>query len=237
MTLVNPVQSAGSLCYLKYDDRFKHEKPFFIRFPIDDIPEAKQTNLEFDYYNVSIEDIRGRESQFKLDEYGFELAKFQTRFNHEDFEDFRENSKTYFKEIEDFLKKKLGVTWVEVYDCTVGRARYVLLEHVTDLINRYVDALLSSPQRNFKRSMFNLSGLFTSVGFLCDIAIQTVRQLLTVPDSSRGERVKQALLSLEKAGLDPRKGRTQMIGYACQTLIQRDYMLIDSGCGSLLMGR
>ncbi len=97
MALVNPVQQPGSLCYLKYSPRFEHEKPFFIRFPLDDFPEAEQTNLEFDYYDVSIEDIRDTPHAFTLDHHGFELDGFRTKLKYEDFNDFRETSKAYFR--------------------------------------------------------------------------------------------------------------------------------------------
>lgn len=175
MTLVKPYQKSGSLAYLEYDPIFKHEKPYFIRFPLDDLPEAKQTNLKFDYYDVSIEDIRGRESQFKLDDVGFELAEFHTVLKYDDFNDFRENSKIYFKEIEEFLKKKLGAQFVEVYDCTIRRR---------------------TP--DFPAAQFQ------------EKHVQPIRAVHV--DSSRAERVKQAILSLEKAGIDPTKGRTQMMG-------------------------
>lgn len=121
MALLSPTQNSGTLCYLKYDEKFEHEKPYFIRFPVNDYPGAKQTNLEFDFYDVKIEDIRGRETDYKLDDVGFELSKFETKLKYEDFgANFDANSEVYYKEIEEHLKKKLGVTWVEVYDCVVS---------------------------------------------------------------------------------------------------------------------
>ncbi|KAH8592596.1 hypothetical protein B0O99DRAFT_689457 [Bisporella sp. PMI_857] len=65
-------------------------------------------------------DIRGKEPQLKLDNVGFELAQSYTALRHEGFGDFRENSKIYFKEIVEFLKRLLGAQFVEVYDCTAS---------------------------------------------------------------------------------------------------------------------
>lgn len=67
-------------------------KPYFIRFPLDDLPDAKQTNLKFGYNNVDIVNIRGKESQLKLDDVGFELTEFYTALEYEDSNDFPENS-------------------------------------------------------------------------------------------------------------------------------------------------
>jgi hypothetical protein len=120
MALVKPTQAPGSLCYLKYDPIFETEKPFFIRFPVDDYVGAKQTNLEFDFYDVSIEDIRGREDQFKFDIHGFELIEFNSSLKHDDFNDFRHNNNVYIQEIEDHFKKKMGFAFVEVYDLLVS---------------------------------------------------------------------------------------------------------------------
>ncbi len=121
MTLFSPTQNSGTLCYLKYDEKFEKEKLYFIRFPVNDYHDIRQTNLEFDFYDVKIEDIRGRETDYKLDDVGFELSKFDTRLKYEDFDgDFNTNSEVYYKEIEEHLKEKLGVTWVGVYDCVVS---------------------------------------------------------------------------------------------------------------------
>lgn len=121
MALSKRIQAPGSLCYLKHDPIFEHEKPFFIRFPVDDYPEAKQTNLTFDFYDVTIEDIRGQEDQFKFDVHGFELINFESQLKHEDFNDFRENNDIYIKEIEAYFKNKMGFAFVEVYDLLIRR--------------------------------------------------------------------------------------------------------------------
>ena len=119
MALTKPIQAPGSLCYLKYDPVFEKEKPYFIRFPVDDYAGAKQTNLEFDFYDVTVEDIRGREDQFKLDVHGFELVKFNSSLKHEEFNDFRDNNNIYIREVEEHFKKTLGFDFVEVYDLLV----------------------------------------------------------------------------------------------------------------------
>ncbi|KAB5551391.1 hypothetical protein GE09DRAFT_1223184 [Coniochaeta sp. 2T2.1] len=79
MSLARPYQAPGSLCYLKYDPIFEHEKPFSVRFP------------------------------------------FNSKLKHDDFNDFRDKQEVYTKEIEDFLKRKMGFAFVEVYDLLIRR--------------------------------------------------------------------------------------------------------------------
>ncbi|KAJ5950093.1 hypothetical protein N7454_001677 [Penicillium verhagenii] len=121
MALENRPQPVGSLAYLKYNRIFESEKSYFIRFPIDDIPEAKQINLEFEYCDVDIHDIRGRYPNFKFNETVFEFAEFRTKLTYEDFGNFEKSSNMYYQEIEEFLKKQCGFTWVEVYDSAIRR--------------------------------------------------------------------------------------------------------------------
>ena len=132
-----PYQAPGSLCYLKYDPIFEHQKPFFIRFPIDDYKNdgAEQTNLEFDFYDVPIEDIRGQEDKFKFDIHGFELIEFRSKLQHDDFNQFHDKQETYKAEVEEFLKKKLGFAFVEVYDLLVCSAADsgVLFQYTSDM--------------------------------------------------------------------------------------------------------
>jgi hypothetical protein len=119
MSLEQAQQAPGSLCYLKPSSTYKTEKPYFVRFPIDNIPEATQTNLAFDYYKVDISDIRG--ADVDLDTHGFQLAPFHSRFSYDDFANFDKIQSEYFGEVAGFLKQQLGVSFVNVYDCTIRR--------------------------------------------------------------------------------------------------------------------
>lgn len=120
MALQQAQQAPGSLCYLKPSTTYQTEKPYFVRFPVDNIPEATQTNLAFDYYDVKVSDMRGQE--FDLDTHGFQLAPFQSKFSYDDFGNFDEIRDEYFAEVADFLGRELGVSFVNVYDCTVSQA-------------------------------------------------------------------------------------------------------------------
>ncbi|KAJ8129683.1 hypothetical protein O1611_g3948 [Lasiodiplodia mahajangana] len=198
MALSKRIQAPGSLCYLKYDPVFEQEKPFFIRFPVDDYPEAKQTNLAFDFYAVAIEDIRDQQDQFKFDVHGFELIHFESKLKHEDFNDFRENNNIYIKEIEEYFKNNMGFDFVEV--C-----------HLLCKIRR------RNPQ--FPGAQFQ------------EKHIQPIRAVHV--DSSRAERVKQALASPTRAGIDPNKGRTQMFGCKADDIVDVDQVYPDAigeGC-------
>ena len=111
----------GSLNYLQRLREYETEKPYMVRFPVDRIPGAKQTNLSFETYeDISFSDLRGRENQPSLDVWGFEFAVFESKYSRVDFNDFNVIKEGYFKEVEEFLQKKTSATWVQVYDCDVN---------------------------------------------------------------------------------------------------------------------
>ena len=61
-----------TLSYLEWKDLFKTEKPFqlFLNIPWDAI-DTRQTNMDFEETLCVIQDIRGREGEFNLDEHAF----------------------------------------------------------------------------------------------------------------------------------------------------------------------
>jgi len=108
-----------ALYYLKDKPEYKVEKPFVFNMPMGGIPGAKQMNLEYERRDsVVLIDIRGREEQFKIDQYGFELVKHDTSFTYEDFDDELAIRSIYYQEIEELVKKKLGACKAKVFDHT-----------------------------------------------------------------------------------------------------------------------
>lgn len=70
--------------FIKWLPLFEHEKPFniFINLP-KDAEETRTNNLEFDVIDTVFHNIRGQESDFSLDDHGFQFIKYP-----HDFEDF-----------------------------------------------------------------------------------------------------------------------------------------------------
>ncbi|KAE8333970.1 hypothetical protein BDV39DRAFT_198877 [Aspergillus sergii] len=121
MSVHTATQHPGSLCYMVRDEIHKTEKPYFVYFPVDEFPGAKQTNVKFDYHDVGPSDIRGKTEDFKLDECGFEVVEFHSRFKYKDFNEFSKIENDYYKEVSDFLQDRMGAAFVQIFDCVIRR--------------------------------------------------------------------------------------------------------------------
>lgn len=106
-----------SLNYFAENPKHKVEKPCYFRFPVGDQPT--QTDLTQTPHSVEVTDIRSRLSDFTIDESGFELTWHETKMSYEDFGDHAIITTKYFREIEEFLKQKLGASRVFIFDKTV----------------------------------------------------------------------------------------------------------------------
>src|SRR6201988_4214114 len=73
-----------------------------------------------DPHDVTIEDARGRESEFTLDRNGFALIKAPTAVA--DFYSPEEIERVYYPEVERLLKETLGASRVFVFDHNVRNA-------------------------------------------------------------------------------------------------------------------
>lgn len=111
-----------SMFYLEPMKTYNTEKPFFVFFPVEHIPGAVQTNLESrEQQNVPVTDIREIDFEHTLDTSGFELVNYKSAIPYDRFGDFQEVKEDYFREVEDFVGKKLRTTWVHVIDCDIRR--------------------------------------------------------------------------------------------------------------------
>ena len=111
---IAPRNVTATLHYLKRGA----EKPAFYR--IDPPPGVPQWNGIDDPRDVSIEDGRGRESQFTLDRNGFALVHAPTAVA--DFYNPDEIRRVYYPEVEKLLRDTLGASRVAVFDHNVRNA-------------------------------------------------------------------------------------------------------------------
>ncbi len=114
--------------YLKRLELYKSEKPFNLNFPVNSFPGARQTNVVYEYVeNITIEDMRGRESDFNLDVNGFQVFNCPANYPREVFEDSALTSKIYCKDMERYMKTLLNAEKVYIYD---SQARHPIRSHL-----------------------------------------------------------------------------------------------------------
>ncbi|KAL9132721.1 MAG: hypothetical protein Q9175_006100 [Cornicularia normoerica] len=118
--------------YLRRLDLYKSEpgeKPFSINIPINHLPGARQSNVEYEYVEgISVTDIRGRESDFSLDIHGFELAQQKIPYAYDDFEDTSLITRTYVKHMEHWMKEHFQAEEVLIFDHQVRRRNPVFAQ-------------------------------------------------------------------------------------------------------------
>ena len=112
----------GYLKRLSLYKRDSGEKPFSINIPVHHLPGARQSNVEYGYVeDISVTDIRGRESQFSLDIHGFEVVQQSIPYAYNDFEDTSVITQTYVKHMEDWMQEYFQAEDVFVFDHQVRR--------------------------------------------------------------------------------------------------------------------
>ena len=111
---VAPKTLTSTLHYLKRGA----EKPAYYR--IEPPPGVPRANGIDDPHDVTIEDARGRESEFTLDRNGFALIKAPTAVA--DFYDPEQIKRVYYPEVQQLLRDKLGASRVVVFDHNVRNA-------------------------------------------------------------------------------------------------------------------
>src|SRR5205823_10864294 len=94
------------------------EKP--VRYVFDPPPGVPQWNGIDDPREIRIEDGRGREQEFSLDRNGFQLVKAPSQVR--DFYSDEEIKRTYYPEVEQLLRDKIGASRVVIFDHTVRNA-------------------------------------------------------------------------------------------------------------------
>lgn len=97
--------------FLKKSDRFEHEEPYAFRYKSDlAIPLS---NMETEFRDVEIRDLRGQEDKADLDTCGFKIRKLRSSMRYEHFSDQSKIHGVYLKELEQLLKKDFGAVEVD----------------------------------------------------------------------------------------------------------------------------
>ncbi len=100
---------------LNYYAPIGDEAPFQYVF---DPPEGtEKTNIGSDPHPATVHDARGRESEFTLDNAGFQFIKHVS--SEKEFLDDEKIADVYYKEVDDLLKKQLGAKRVFIFDHTI----------------------------------------------------------------------------------------------------------------------
>lgn len=93
-------------------------KPYSLRYePPEDFP---RTNFASEARDLSVEDIRGRESALALHQQGFALLNIQPSMSYEDFDDKDKVQSIYFKQVADGVRKLLNASRVQIFEHVVS---------------------------------------------------------------------------------------------------------------------
>ena len=113
------------LVFLRKEAKHDTEKPYKLQYdPGQGLPRSNCINEATE--DITIHDIRGRESQFSLKTEGFEYRRMKTSLSPEDFYDESRVKKVYYRELQDLLMGLLGAKRVEVLEHGVIILRYDL---------------------------------------------------------------------------------------------------------------
>jgi hypothetical protein len=105
--------------YLARLPRYQTEKPFYVNFPVHDVPGVPQHNVLHERCEgIQIQDIRGREDEFRIDTQGFQLLQHDTSMTSDDFENDRDVRAKYYPEIIKLLTQTLGASKVVPFEHT-----------------------------------------------------------------------------------------------------------------------
>lgn len=108
--------------FLKKSALFDNEEPYAFRYRAD-IP-VPQTNMETEYMDVEICDIRGQEERASLQTCGFQIKRLQSAMTYEQFNNPKEVEDVYLQDLKHLLLEDTAVVEVDfdrVRVCTRGR--------------------------------------------------------------------------------------------------------------------
>jgi hypothetical protein len=104
----------AALGFLPNEELFRHERPYCLKF---EPPEGlRRTNIQAEYREHIIEDIRGHEEDFNMDKNGFALVPFHTRMTFEDFESEDKILAVYMPEVAGVIQRLVGAFRVQVFE-------------------------------------------------------------------------------------------------------------------------
>lgn len=98
--------------FLKRDDRFVDEEPYAFRYMAEDM-KIPLTNMETEYPEVQVCNLRGQESRAGLDSCGFEIRKLRS---HTKYNELPEGlvEDTFKDDVIDQLKEDYGASDADV---------------------------------------------------------------------------------------------------------------------------
>lgn len=104
--------------FIRKDDFYDEEKPYLLTYePPGDFPK---TNVNLDHRDMKVEDIRGREDTFSIEDNGFAIMNISTKLSYEDFDDEELVKSVYLKEVGDALKQFLGASRIQIFEHIVN---------------------------------------------------------------------------------------------------------------------
>lgn len=112
----------ATIAFIKPLEIWKTVKPYSVAFPLSHFPGLSSSNVEFEDYRISINDIRGEHDKFSLEKHGFEVAYQPLPVNRDFFTDETRIEKEYRPLMRDFLQKKLNARKVTIFEHKVGIA-------------------------------------------------------------------------------------------------------------------
>jgi hypothetical protein len=115
-------QTKGTVFYLERQPIYETTKPYFCYIPPKALNGHPITNQKYEEISLDVKDARGNESQFTLDQNGFEFAEHHLPDDY-DFDRFQQDENLllqYGREMENFLQKKLGAKKVIMFDHEVS---------------------------------------------------------------------------------------------------------------------
>lgn len=105
--------------FIRNDDFYNEEKPYLLTYePPGDFPK---TNVKLDNRHMKLEDIRGRENEFNVEDNGFAIMKIQTKLSYEDFDNEDLVKRVYLKEVAETLKTFLGASRIQIFEHIVRK--------------------------------------------------------------------------------------------------------------------
>ncbi len=130
-----PINVHSPLYYLARDELWKTETPYSLRFkPPEDFPKSNGSNIKID--DILIEDIRGREQQFGLENTGFQILHLDPPMSYEDFKIPDKVHTTYLKYVAHTLKSTLQADRIQIFDYQVNGWDCVLMFTLTCLVSK-----------------------------------------------------------------------------------------------------
>jgi hypothetical protein len=111
----------STIYFLARDDLYKEEKPYSLRYPTED--ELPQTNFRLEKHeNITIHDLRGRESSFSYKQNGFTVMHLDSQMTYEDFDNQEKIKSVFIREAGEMLRNVLGASIVQPIEHIVGQS-------------------------------------------------------------------------------------------------------------------